>query len=463
MRKFFDEIFLDAVEWIVPIGLLLVLFVYLAFGGSAKAFWPDHFGDMRETGISSSGVLPLGVCIKFQNGTYEQICSPADGQLDIKTAAGLTTLRIYTDTSNTFVGIAGPNQGSDINGKQYVEHSPNVWPFAAAAKTAGDFTAAPGLDSKTAIFADANPDTGGHCPGTTQTLTVCQAGAACVTNNLVYNTYCSGGCATKAAAATALAAAVEALAGVGATVGTITGGASNAVGVTADQPKTILVSWSSSDACVTTSNGTDGCIRVGGLYLSWQGAGTTLYLGTACGAAAGSLTIGNFNVTTGNITLSNGTGWISTFATTANGTYGLRVNSVKGANTTTMQNSATVTFSAGGDATKTATGLIPIGAVSAQVTGYVLVTADAGSCTTFSVGNTGAADPDLYAATVPIAANQTFGPTIASYGPTAQPLGVQIGAAGDVVLTSNGGAGACKNLSVRLTANYRIDTPDTGA
>ena len=147
---------------------------------------------------------------------------------------------------------------TDANGLLFTIHAGNVAANATAARTAGDLVLAGGLDSKTAVFADANPDTGGHCPGTTATINV--NGTA---NVLTYNTYCAGGCATIAAANTALAGAIDALPGVGATVGAITGGAASAVLVTADQPGTVSISWSGITAtCLTVASGTDGYVRV---------------------------------------------------------------------------------------------------------------------------------------------------------------------------------------------------------
>jgi hypothetical protein len=390
-------------------------------------------------------------------------------------------------------GFAPPNQTADKNAKSLYVHAENVAADATAARTAGNLVLAPAFDSKTLVFDDANPDTGAHCPGTTLTLRVNGT-----SNVLTYNTYCAAGCATQAAACAALSAAIEALAGVGATCGTITGGASNAVLVTADQPATYDVAWTAETAsCTTYSNGTDGQILVGdglvgtpaiafaqdpttgwyrynsgGISTSSGGAFSS-YISTSYFQAAGGARIGwqskadwkqtSLNIVTLGADVGSNNVTHQVFLGAPAGTGGTGTYTNKGAKSLLTINTATITFAAGGEATKTATGLIPLGAVSHQITGYVLVTADAGSCTTFHVGNTAAADPDMYAASVPIAAAQTFGPGVASYSPTAQPLSVQITAAGDVVLTSVGGAAACKNLSVRISAHYRIDTPDTGA
>ena len=150
---------------------------------------------------NNSGILAAGACLSFQNGTWEQICSPADGQLDIKNAAGTSTLRLYTSTTD--LGIGGPNRTDDANASPLTIQPSNVAANATAARTASSLILAGGLDSKTLVFDDANPDTGGHCAGTTTSLYVCASGT-CGTTTLTYNTYCAGGCTTQAAACAAL-------------------------------------------------------------------------------------------------------------------------------------------------------------------------------------------------------------------------------------------------------------------
>jgi len=148
----------------------------------------------------------------------------------------------------------------------------------------------------------------------------------------------------------------------------------------------------------------------------------------------------------------------SYFQAVGGSTSGYRILYAKGAMSNLLENQQTVTFSAGGDASKTTTGgFIPLGAQGVEITGRVIV-ADTSAVTLFDVGD--GTDADLYANDVPAdTLGQTFGPTIASYGPTAQIPGTQITAAGEVTVTAVGGS--AEDLSIRLTAHYRLDTPDT--
>ena len=186
-----------------------------------------------------------------------KIVSTADGQTDVENAAATGALRMYTST--TAFGIEPPNPTADASTRSLYVRAENVPANATAARTAGNLYLGGGIDSKTIVFDDAtNPDTSGHCPGTTTTLSI--NGTA---NVLAYNTYCAGGCTTQAAACTALAGAINNLTGVTATCGTITGGLSNAVLVTPIQPTTYSV-WFTAEAaaCTTYSNGTDGTVVV---------------------------------------------------------------------------------------------------------------------------------------------------------------------------------------------------------
>lgn len=141
---------------------------------------------------------------------------------------------------------------------------------------------------------------------------------------------------------------------------------------------------------------------------------------------------------------------------TPNGSRGFVGTATKGFVVSCTANTTTLTFSAGGDASKTWTGGRPLGSTNFSLTGYVTV-ADTSAAVSFNVGD--GTDPDLYAAAVPTdSVGQTFGPTIASYGPTAQLPATQITAAGDIVITPNVNA---EDMAVRLTASYCISTPDT--
>jgi hypothetical protein len=142
----------------------------------------------------------------------------------------------------------------------------------------------------------------------------------------------------------------------------------------------------------------------------------------------------------------------------ADGSLGYALSSVKGAKTLCTLKQQTLTFAAGGDASKVTTGgFIPLGAKNVEVTGRAIV-ADTSAVTLFDVGD--GTDADLYANDVPAdTLGQTFGPAVTSYGPTAQIPGTQLTAAGEVTVTAVGGS--AEDLSVRLTAHYCIDTADT--
>ena len=397
-----------------------------------------------------TGTVPANGVFGFTGG--EKISSPSDTILSVCDSTNASCLYAYTSSTNK--GLAPPNMTTDANGLPFTIHAGNVAANATAARTAGNLVLAGGLDSKPTFAVDANPDTGGHCPGLTQTIT-----SNGVVHNFVYNTYCTAGCTTQAAWCAALKAAVNADSTLGATAdcGTITGGATNALLLSATQPATVSLAWSASDACVTTSNGTNGCIQLDKLYMQSRASDGFSLLGTTCGANDGTLYTGsvyaggfygNFTATT----------VVTQNITATDGSQGYKIIEPKGAQSLSTLKQATATFAAGGSATVTLTGLVPLGATRLSVTGRVITAESGGGCTSFSVGD--GTIPALYALTVPITLAQTFGPTIASYGPTAGIPTTQLTSAGNVVLTSVGGAG-CKNMVVRVTAHYTLDTPDT--
>ena len=139
--------------------------------------------------------LTLGVPIAWNTGS--QITSSSDTILSVCDSTNASCLYAYTSSTNK--AIAPPNMTTDANGLPFTIHAGNVAANATAARTAGNLVLAGGLDSKTAFAMDANPDTGGHCPGLTQTIT-----SNGVAHNFVYNTYCTAGCTTQAAWCAAL-------------------------------------------------------------------------------------------------------------------------------------------------------------------------------------------------------------------------------------------------------------------
>ena len=439
----------------------ILLALLIAAPGNPSSFTA---GNPKE---GFSGSLPSGVCYKFNGGTWSQICSPADGQVRVGNNATTSTLDIYTTTTGD--AIEPPNMTTDASGVNFTIKAANVAANALDARTPGNVVLAGGLDSKTAYFADANPDTGGHCPGTTVVLAV--NGTA---TTYTYNTYCAGGCTTIAAATTALAGAITATntAGTTATTGAITGGAANAVLVQPGQPATTNIQWSGATAtCLVVSNGVDGCIFLGTgtgtspVYMSVTMTGQVLF-GSSCASYSGTALYAGAVFTTGGVTsyggsvgqtASGGSLLGTSDSVGAHGIY-LVAGNGKGATSLWTQNVATATFAAGGSATVTLAGLVPLGATNLSVTGRVITAESGGGCTSFSVGDGTIAA--LYALTVPITLAQTFGPTVASYGPTAAIPTTQLTNAGNVVLTSVGGAG-CKNMVVRVTASYFIAPPDT--
>ena len=367
--------------------------------------------------------------------------------------------------TSTQMGIAPPNKTDDTNGRPLTIHPSNVAANATAARTAGDLVLAGGLDSKTVVFtpAGANPDTGGNCT-IADTVTVTVNGTA---NVFTYTTYCGGGCATRNAAATALAGAIDAVAGVGATVGTITGGVADAVLITADQPATVSVLLAQNDAsCTAISGGTDGlvaiapgstsqqCLHIGRTYLcdSPYGVVGSLSWGNAAGSVSGPAYAGQIQ----------GNSMVSTYAMDVIGTgsdagsNGFRVGVIanKGDFFRTIGKTTTLTFSAGGDATKTWAGAIPKGAINVQCSGWNMVAESGGGCTSYSAGNAAApfSNAAVFGTLLPLTLDASWSPSLGNA--MAAPPSCYGASDCDIVLTSTGVG--CKNLSVRLICDYMI-------
>jgi hypothetical protein len=207
-------------------------------------------------------------------------------------------------------------------------------------------------------------------------------------------------------------------------------------------------------------NGTDGCLRAGNFYFCQLSTSLPSYL--AVGISMGGTEANIYGATfKGTYMTVQGAGSMfrNYLDSTVDGTMGFLTDDAKGASSKCgLLKSQTLTFAAGGDASKVTTGgFIPLGAKMVEVTGRVIV-ADTSAVTLFDVGD--GVDADLYANDVPAdTLGQTFGPAVTSYGPTAQIPGTQLTAAGEVTVTAVGGS--AEDLSVRLTAHYCIDTADT--
>ena len=68
---------------------------------------------------NNSGILAAGSCLSFQNGTWAQICSPADGIIEVKTAAGgVGSIRNLNDIYQTaMISDAAPTPVPTWTGK----------------------------------------------------------------------------------------------------------------------------------------------------------------------------------------------------------------------------------------------------------------------------------------------------------------------------------------------------------
>ena len=366
------------------------------------------------------------------------------------------SLCVYTnDTSIT--GISSPNKATDANAGNLTIHAENVKANATAARTAGHLVLAGGLDSKTVDFtpAGANPDTGGLCTGV-DTVTVTVNSTATV---FTYTVYCAGGCTTRAAACAALSGAINTAAiGVTSTCGTITGGVADAVLISANQPASFAITLSQNDAtCTTISNGTDGCLQIGGVAFL-KAPSSSVVFGSTCGAQTLSVAGANANFN-GYITAVN---IIQNTLTSVDGTGGTYTLTPKGAKyLPTFKVDATYAFAAGGTAT-IEHAIVPKGATSVQCTGYVTTAESGGGCTGYTAGNTVvSARADRYGTGLAITAGSRWSPALGS--PTAGSFDCYGGTDCGIILTSTGGGAACKNMVVRVTCSYTLLSADTGA
>lgn len=392
----------------------------------------------------------------------------------ITAATGLTTLGNGTMIINPAVanmGIYGPVLDTNTAPGSLTIHPPGSSP--AYTQAAGNLMLSGGAGAKTVTFSAANPDT--TCPtanaGGATTVVVAPSTGSSVT--FTYGTdFCIGSvCSTVTLAAANFAAALQAKEGT--LAGVLATNAAGVVQITVPYNIPTLSSTFSGATCGSASNGTDGIVEIGTSCIKLDPGnlfpGTaarylyqyngTVTVGGSCVAAAGTATFySGYHEAKGGIFQSSTTANLSSL-NDGTGSYGMIVSTAKGAQTLCTQNVATATFAAGGTAAVTLTGLVPLGAKGVGVTGRVTVAESGGGCTSFSVGD--GTTTALYALTVPPTLAQRFGPTIASYGPTGVIKDTQRSAAGNVVLTSVGGAASCQNLVVRVTVHYCIDAPDT--
>jgi hypothetical protein len=210
-------------------------------------------GSASSAAMSASGLCTCSVGSTM--GTGDMLFEPATGADCLYDEQG-ATCSYRTDDSNAV--------NRTINAE-------DVWPFAAAAKTAGNTIVRGGLDSKTIGCVQAT------CDATDTVIVVRVINGTSTSNTLVYGTdFCTGTTCTDPASAvldneamaTSLAAAIEALSGVGSTAsGAICSGGvadSRCVGVTADRfTSSITITDSNAHAgCTVMTMGTDGAVIV---------------------------------------------------------------------------------------------------------------------------------------------------------------------------------------------------------
>lgn len=180
------------------------------------------------------------------------------------------------------LGATCGTRADDSNAGNRTINSSDVWPFADAAKTPGQLILRGGLDSKTIGCVQAT------CAAADTITVVRVINGTSTSNTLTYGTdFCAGTLCTDPATpvldneamATSLAAAIEALSGVGSTAsGAICSGGvadSRCVGVTADRltSSITIVDSDAHAACTVISLGADGPVRVADRLLVGQAAG----------------------------------------------------------------------------------------------------------------------------------------------------------------------------------------------
>jgi len=152
------------------------------------------------------------------------------------------------------LGATCGTRTDDANAVNRSINSSHVSPFAAPAKTPGSLVLHGGLDSKTVTCAVAT------CDGTDTVIVTRNINGTSTANTLTFGTdFCTAGsCTTNALMASSLAAAIEALTGVGSTA------SSDVAGVTADRQTygIVLTDSNAHAACTVLANGTDGSVDV---------------------------------------------------------------------------------------------------------------------------------------------------------------------------------------------------------
>lgn len=238
------------------LGVLCVLGIGCVVGALPVAPLLAGGGAGGAAGTSQQPISPAGVAKKNINlGPYDLLFTPATGAQCVYDELG-ATCGTRTDDA-------------DANSRHI--NASDVSPFAAAAKTAGDTIVRGGLDSKTIGCVQAT------CDATDTVIVVRVINGTSTSNTLVYGTdFCTGTTCTDPASAvldneamaTSLAAAIEALSGVGATAsGAICSGGvagSRCVGVSADRlTSSITITDSNAHAgCTVMTMGTDGAVIV---------------------------------------------------------------------------------------------------------------------------------------------------------------------------------------------------------
>ncbi len=405
--------FLFAVVWCVCLWATL-----------AKAWWPDHYGHLRDSGLPSSG---SGVNDVVNYDDWYGTCMATD--------AAVTPINVFTPKCI----YPGADPANGTGGNIIVSGSPGERTITGTTRagTAGDTIA---------FVVQLNTGASSTTTLTEGVSYVCAAAASdieCICN---------------------LKAAVAAHATLGSII------TANSTDATCSDEKLSFgvvpgASWQlsvtpSDTTNMVMSNGTDGVVALRGscvevntnsassIFASNQ-FGTRIYWGTTCGAKNVALYASSFTSDPANFIGVENAG---------NGTTGYSLAVNKGAKSLSTLKQATVTFAGGGGAASgaTTTSFISAGYRANEVTGYVTVTGT--TCTSIDVGT--AADPDLYCDNCAVAAGTTFSRAIGGLMPgyTAEPAN-SIGGADEVLITANGGN--CVSLAVRLTIAPVVVTADT--
>jgi hypothetical protein len=327
--------------------LFALVYAFCVYAALAKAYWPDRVGDMRETGISGSGVLPLGTtCLKFNGATYEQICSPADGTLYAADSTG--AYRLYIDTKAGGNAIYGRAQLTDVAAKPILITPNRVFPGVAAANTTGaNLIAAPG-GGLTQITGVTRAGTGGDTltfvvqnnDGTTSTVVLTEGAGAGQWSCVLAAS--DGECVDNIATLINATATLNTRVLVTHTTGQETLALTTVPGTSWD------IKLTPSDTTnIVRTRGIDGCMQLGASVFLRSGAVSSgsLELSSSCGGAGSPFYSGNLYAAYGSFVSASG---VDVTSISTAGSAGVSLAVAKGAKSLSTLKQATVTFAGGG-------------------------------------------------------------------------------------------------------------------